>query len=58
MLYGSVIFVNANKDFIISLENAKNAQQDQIGMEKVVLDVDLTLIGLQENVFAIQDILI
>jgi hypothetical protein len=58
MLYGSVIFVNANKDFIIYLENAKNAQPDQIGMEKVVLDVDLTLIGLQENVFAIQDILI
>lgn len=58
MLYGSVIFVNANKDFIISLENAKNVQQDQIGMEKVVLYVDLTLIGLQENVSAIQDILI
>jgi hypothetical protein len=33
MLFGLEIFVNANKDFIISQENAKIAQKVLIGME-------------------------
>jgi hypothetical protein len=58
MQFGLEIYVNANKDIIIFQDHAKNVHQEVIGMAIIVLDVVQIHIGLEENAYAILDILI